>query len=226
MAELNHIAFIMDGNSSWAKNSGKPQLDGYLEGMRNLSKIALECQRIGIKHATFYTFSTENWKRPKGWISSFMNLARKFFREDPSIEQLKIAGIKLRLLGNINTLDEDIQKILFDLRDQTQGNSGTEVCLAISYGGRDDIVRACQKILSDHGNITEDTITANLDTNGIPDPDIIIRTSGQKRLSNFLLWQLSYSELFFLDVFWPEFNEKDLQKVVEDFYKRNRKYGE
>lgn len=215
----------MDGNSSWAKSLNKPKLDGYWEGMRNLSRIALECQAIGIKYATFYAFSTENWKRPKLWISNFMDLARKFFKEDPSIKQLSGSGVKLRLIGDITRLDDDIQQILNTLVQQTKINAGLEVCLAVSYGGRDELVRACNKIVSQGCRITEETIISNLDTYGIPDPDIIVRTGGEKRLSNFLLWQSSYSELFFTDTFWPEFNKNELQNIIEEFYGRTRTYG-
>lgn len=215
----------MDGNSSWARNTGVSQLDGYLEGMRNLSRIALECQKIGIKRATFYAFSTENWNRPRAWVRSFMNLAKKFYNEDPSIEQLKNASIKLELIGNIDKLDEEFQKNLLELVEQTRNNKGTEVCLAISYGGRDEIVRACHRILSENMEITEETISSHLDTGVVPDPDMIVRTSGKQRLSNFLLWQSSYSELFFTEVYWPEFSSADLKKVIEDFDRRTRTYG-
>jgi undecaprenyl diphosphate synthase len=215
----------MDGNASWARANGKDQFDGYLNGMRNLVKVALLCDKFGVKYATFYAFSTENWKRPKKWVVEFMNLAMSFYENDQSINELKQAGAKLILLGDITRLEPKMQKILLNLIEETKDNTGVNVCLAISYGGRDDIVRACGKIIEQNKEITEESISENLDTAGIPDPDVVVRSSGKYRLSNFLLWQSSYSELCFTDVFWPDFSENNLEKVITEFRRRKRTYG-
>jgi undecaprenyl diphosphate synthase len=215
----------MDGNASWAAANGRGQLDGYLRGMRNLIKIALLCKKFGMKYATFYAFSTENWQRPQKWIIEFMNLAMSFYETDPSINDLKKEGAKLILLGDLARLDSKMQRTLRNLEEETKFNTGINVCLAISYGGRDEIVRACRKIVDRGDVITEERITMNLDTSGVPDPDIIVRSSGKCRLSNFLLWQSSYSELYFADVFWPDFAESDLEKAIAEFKVRKRTYG-
>jgi undecaprenyl diphosphate synthase len=215
----------MDGNSSWAAANGVRQLDGYLSGMRNLVRIAVLCGKFDIKYATFYAFSTENWERPSKWIMEFMNLAMSFYENDSSIGDLKRAGAKLILLGDITRLELKMQKILLGLVEETRDNPGITVCLAINYGGRDEIVRACRKIVEQNGEITEENIGRNLDSSGIPDPDIIVRSSGKRRLSNFLLWQSSYSELYFTNVLWPDFSEYNLREVITEFGVRERTYG-
>ncbi len=154
-----------------------------------------------------------------------MNLAKRFYNEDPSIEQIKNAGIKVGLIGSLDKLDEELRKNILEVVEQTKNNTGTEIFLAISYGGRDEVVRACHKILSENIEINEKTISTHLDAGMIPDPDMIVRTSGNQRLSNFLLWQSSYSELFFTKTCWPEFSKEELQIMVEDFDRRTRKYG-
>lgn len=220
MNKLQHIAFIMDGNSTWAKNNNKNSKDGYIAGMNTLIDIALLCEARKIKYATFYAFSTENWLRPKNWLDSFFGTAFEFLNNDAMMQ--RINHMKLVLIGDINRLDSRLRNKLYDLVEQSKHNTGMLVCLAISYGGRDEIVRACKKIT---GEITEDAISQNLDTAGLPDPDLIIRTKSAKRMSNFLLWQSAYSELFFADMLWPDFNEQDLDIAIADYNERKRTYG-
>ena len=215
----------MDGNSTWAKKMNMPQLDGYLAGMRNLSRMVLACEKLGVKYVTFYTFSTENWTRPKSWIVEFMNLVRFFFKNDQSIKDMEKIKAKFIPIGNTDLLDADLKKNLNDLVERTKDNDGIKVCLAISYGGRDEITRACRRVVEQGIEITEENISKNLDAGGIPDPDLIIRTSAKQRLSNFMLWQIAYSEFYFSEKFWPEFDEVSLNTALEDFYKRGRTYG-
>lgn len=215
----------MDGNSSWASSRGVSQFDGYLCGMKNISRIVFACIKNEVRYVTFYAFSTENWNRPEHWINRFMTLSKNFFKNDPSIDQMKNAGVRLNLIGDATMLDNDLQEILFKAVADTKDNDKMDVCLALSYGGRNEIIRALRKITAKKLEITEKTIEEHLDTAGIPDPDMIVRTSGKQRLSNFLLWQSSYSELYFTHVFWPDFDEFELQKAIDDFYMRERKYG-
>ena len=222
---IEHIAFIMDGNSTWAKQQGKDILDGYLAGMRRLANIICDINDMGIRYTTYYAFSSENWFRPKSWIDSFMNLAVKFLESDPSIQKVLDAKIKLKVIGDKDRLPKNLQNIIHKYEDMTTNNTGTIMQLAMSYGGREEIVRAVKKLNKHNLDITEDNISKNLDTAGIPDPELIIRTSSKKRLSNFLLWQASYSELYVSDVLWPDFDKTELLKAIDDFSKRIRTYG-
>ena len=225
MNQLNHIAFIMDGNSSWAALNNRPKMEGYLKGMQNMSKTILNVKDFGIKYATFYAFSTENWNRPKSWISEFMSLALNFLRNDPSIKDLLNANAKLKIIGDKTKLSQEIQDILNEYEEKTKDNTDIVVQLAISYGARDEIVRTINKISKLGLEASEENISNNLDTAGIPDPDMIVRTSGKQRLSNFLLWQAAYSEFYFSQLFWPEFDKTELQKVINEFANRKRTYG-
>ena len=220
MNNLQHIAFIMDGNSTWAKQKNKDSKEGYIAGMRNMIKVVLMCEKIGIKYATFYAFSTENWFRPKEWITNFFDTALNFLDMNDHLSQIE--HMKLVLLGDISKLSDKVRNKLFDIVNKTANNTSMKVCLAISYGGRDEIVRACQKI---KGPITEEAISAHLDTAGMPDPDLIIRTKSAKRISNFLLWQSAYSEFYFADTLWPDFGQNDFDAAVAEYYERKRTYG-
>ncbi len=222
---MKHIAFIMDGNSTWARMHNKPVLDGYLAGMRKLANIICYLNTINIPYVTCYAFSSENWLRPKAWIDSFMDLAIKFLEHDPLIQKVLDAKIKLRVIGNRTKLPNKLQNIIKYYEDITSNNNGTLMQLAMSYGGRDEIVRAVKKVINNRLDINEDNISNNLDTYGVPDPDLIVRTSSKKRLSNFLLWQSSYSEFYSSDLLWPDFNEEELGKAFEDFNNRTRTYG-
>ena len=219
---IKHAAFIMDGNSTWAKQRGLNVLDGYLAGMRSLASLVCN---LDIPYATFYAFSTENWGRPKIWIDNFMNLALKFLETDPWIQKVLDAKVKLKVIGNTARLSLPLQKIIQKYEDLTANNNGLVMQLAMSYGARDEIVRAVRKLASQNVEITEENITNALDSVGIPDPDLIIRTSGKKRLSNFLLWQASYSEFYSTDVLWPDFKMYDFNKSVADFEHRHRTFG-
>ena len=222
---LKHIAFIMDGNSTWARKHNKPILEGYLAGMRKLANIICYLNKINIKYVTCYAFSSENWLRPKAWIDSFMNLAIKFLEKDPLIQTVLDTKIKLKIIGNKTKLPSRLQEIIKYYENITKNNEGTLMQLAMSYGSRDEIVRAVKKVINNNLEINEENISNNLDTSGIPDPDLIIRTSSKKRLSNFLLWQASYSEFYSSDLTWPEFTEEELNKAIEDFNNRIRTYG-
>ena len=215
-----HVAFIMDGNSTWAAINKKPVMDGYLKGMQTMGQVILESKSIGIKYVTFYAFSSENWCRPKIWIKEFMNLAMWFLKSDRVIKDVLEAGAKFVVIGDSSKLDKDFQKILFDYEEKTKNNIGITVCLAISYGARDEIVRAVRRMESQKIEFTEEAISNNLDTAGMPDPNLIVRTSGKKRLSNFLLWQASYSEFYFCDALWPDFNVSELHRAIDDYSSR------
>ena len=217
---IKHIAFIMDGNSTWAKKLNKPVLDGYLAGMRKVANIICYLNSINMSYVTCYAFSSENWLRPKSWIDSFMDLALKFLEKDPLIQTVLDTKIKLIVIGNKSRLPQKLQDIIKYYEDITSNNRGTLMQLAMSYGGR-----AVKKVINNNLEINEENISNNLDTHGIPDPDLIIRTSSKKRLSNFLLWQASYSEFYSSDLLWPEFDIRELNKALEDFKGRVRTYG-
>ena len=215
----------MDGNSSWASVNNVPQMNGYLKGMQNMAQIILAAKDLGIEYTTFYAFSSENWNRPKVWVSAFMKLALAFFRNDPAIQTLLNAKARLKVIGDKSKLSKEIQDILNEYEEKTKHNTAINVQLAISYGARDEIVRAAKRVIDAGLALSEETISNNLDTSGIPDPDMIIRTSGKQRLSNFLLWQASYSEFYFSKLLWPDFNKSELQNAINEFHKRKRTYG-
>lgn len=222
---IRHIAFIMDGNSTWAKIKNKPILDGYLAGMKKLANIILYINSLNIPYVTCYAFSSENWLRPKDWVDGFMDLVIKTLENDNKlIKTLLDAKIKLKVIGNKSKLPIKLQNIINYYENITKDNEGTLMQLAMSYGGRDEIVRAVTKLIENQMEINEENITQYLDTNGIPDPDLIIRTSSKKRLSNFLLWQASYSEFYSSDLLWPDFNKDELHKALSEFNNRVRTF--
>lgn len=215
----------MDGNSTWAKKNNMPAMDGYLRGMRTMAQIILDSRDLGIEFVTFYAFSMENWGRPSKWISDFMSLVMRFLKSDESIQKVLNAGAKIRQIGDRTRLSKEFQNILTKYEEGTKNNSGITVQLAISYGARDEIVRTAKKMAENNMEFTVGNFSANLDTAEVPDPDLIIRTSSKQRLSNFLLWQASYSEFYFSDLLWPDFNKTELQKAINEFSKRKRTYG-
>lgn len=225
MPTMQHIGLIMDGNSTWAKKNNLDIFEGYLEGMRNLARIVCHINELKIPYATCYAFSSENWSRPNTWINKFMQLSLNFMESDNAINKVLDSNIKLKAIGNLGKLPVELQNSIMKYEQITKNNTGTTMLLAMSYGGRDEIVRAVNKALDKNLPINEHTITQNLDTSNIPDPDLIIRTSGKKRLSNFMLWQASYSEFYSSDLFWPEFSKAELQKAICDFNTRIRTYG-
>ena len=225
-----HIALIMDGNRRWAKERNLDIKQGHYAGAENLEKIALYANKIGIKYMTVYAFSTENWKRSEAEVKGLMLLLKAYVEK--MLAKTNSNNIKINILGDISKLDISLQKSINRILDKTKENTGLTLNIAFNYGGRDEIVKATQKISEEvkKGNINVEDIDEKmvgdyLYTKGQPDPDIMIRTSGELRLSNFLLWQLAYTEFVFLNKSWPDFNEKDLDNAVEDFQKRHRNFG-
>ncbi len=225
-----HIALIMDGNRRWAKERNLDIKQGHYAGAENLEKVALYANKIGIKYMTVYAFSTENWKRSETEVKGLMLLLKVYVEK--MLAKTNSNNIKINILGDISKLDISLQKSINRILDKTKENTGLTLNIAFNYGGRDEIVKATQKISEEvkKGNINVEDIDEKmvgdyLYTKGQPDPDIMIRTSGELRLSNFLLWQLAYTEFVFLNKYWPDFNEKDLDNAVEDFQKRHRNFG-
>lgn len=225
-----HIAIIMDGNGRWAKSKGLPRTAGHRAGAEALRRIIEECIRLGIPYLTAYAFSTENWKRPRDEVNALMNLLVEYINKE--LPALNKHGIKFVMLGRKEQLPEETRRGIEKAMEQTQYNSKLSLQLAINYGGRRELVDAicalCQHAQERKIDITaidEEMIARYLYTAGIPDPDLIIRPSGELRLSNFLLWQSAYSEFWITDVNWPDFNEEHLKKAIADFQQRNRRYG-
>lgn len=222
-----HVAVIMDGNGRWAKKRFLPRNYGHAEGAKALEAICENCAKLGIKYLTVYAFSTENWKRSVEEVSGIMNLFRKYLVD--SIERSNNANMRVRLIGKREGLADDIVQKMENLERETAGNTGLQFYIAINYGGRDEIVRATKKLISDvqagavsEENIDESVFGTYLDTAGVPDPDLLIRTSGEERTSNFLPWQLAYSEFYFTDTLWPDFDMDSLVKAVRYYNKREK----
>ncbi|BDB96389.1 polyprenyl diphosphate synthase [Candidatus Hydrogenosomobacter endosymbioticus] len=225
-----HVAIIMDGNRRWAKSLGKPSLFGHTEGAKTLRKIVESCPKFGIDCLTVFAFSTENWKRSYEEVGGLMNLFETYLRKET--KEMAKEGIKFRVIGNRLDLSEKLQNLVRKAEEETKDNSKLIFQVAISYGGRDEITRAVKKISEDIKSgtvsvecINQSLISSYLDTSGVSDPDLIIRTSGEQRVSGFLLWQMEYSELYFSAKHWPEFDEGELEKAVNDFSKRSRRFG-
>lgn len=221
-----HIAIIMDGNGRWAKKRGMPRTAGHKEGLTSAKKIVKAAAQLGIKYVTLYTFSTENWKRAQEEVGFLMNLIKSHLRAE--FEFYKKNGIRIKQIGDLTGLPEDVQKEIINAEKDTEHFSGTTCILAINYGGRDEIVRAVKKIINQNKKseeITEELISSSLDTGDIPAVDLLIRTGGEERLSNFLLWQNAYAEFVFTDTLWPDYNEEEFCKDIEEFQKRNRRFG-
>jgi undecaprenyl diphosphate synthase len=221
-----HIAIMMDGNGRWAKRRMLPRKMGHVEGGKVLEDICVSSYKLGIKYLTIYAFSTENWERPKDEVDGIMNLFRKYLSD--SIDKSVKNNIRVRIIGNRNGLDNDIVKEIEKLEEATNKCDGLNFQLAVNYGGKDEIIRAVNKILlsNEHKDIINtDEFSSYLDTRDIPEPDLFIRTGGDKRLSNFMLWQMAYTEFYFTNILWPDFNEDELIKAINDFSKRERRYG-
>lgn len=218
-----HIGIIMDGNGRWAKKRGLPCTAGHKQGAETFRTISKECGRLGIKHATFYAFSTENWKRPKEEVDAIMRLFKQYLLE--AKEDITAAdNNKLRFIGLKDGIPDDILTLMEEAEEDTKNNTGCDIALAVNYGGREEIVNAVNKLIADgKTEITEEDISQNIYT--VPDCDLIIRPSGEQRLSNFLLWQAAYSEFWYSDVMWPDFSVQDLYKALSDFENRNRRFG-
>jgi len=223
MNKLNHIAFIMDGNGRWGKKKKKRRNYGHLKGVDTVEKIVKASLKFKIPIVTFYVFSTENWRRPKGEINFLFKLISLYFKKE--IKNVIKNGIKVNILGKTSTFSQPLKKILKDTVKKTIKNKKLIVNLALNYGSKNEIKNAFIKLKKKRSKITENEIGKNLYTSNQPDPDILIRTGGQKRLSNFMLWQLAYSELYFLNKLWPDFNANDLKKIIKDYRSIKRNFG-
>ena len=226
----NHVAIILDGNGRWAKAKGMPRTYGHVKGCENLEKICSIAKELGVKYLTVYAFSTENWKRSKDEVDGLMKLFRNYMKKC-----LKIARdnkMRVRVIGEPSVFDEDLQARIRELEEYSSQFDELHFQIALNYGSRDEIKRAVQELARDVKRgaldpelITEETISGYLDTKGIPEPDLMIRTSGEQRLSNFMLWQLAYTEFYFTDVAWPDFNKAEFEKAIQKFNQRDRRYG-
>lgn len=220
-----HIAIIMDGNGRWAKKRSLPRTAGHAAGSKNFKDIARYCNKIGLKYLTVYAFSTENWKRPKEEVDNIMKIFKDYLED---AKNFKDENIKVRFIGDRSVLDPDIIRLMKEAEDASVDATGLKLNIAINYGGRDEIVHAVKDIVKSGisaDDITEQTISEHLYTAGQPDPDFIIRPSGEYRLSNYLIWQSAYAEYWFSDILWPDFKPKDLDRAIDDFNKRNRRFG-
>ena len=225
-----HVAIIMDGNGRWAKRRGLPRTAGHAQGARVVEQILEDADHMGIRYLTVYAFSTENWSRPNSEVKALMNLLRTYMKT--SLAKCARNNVRIRVIGDKTWLDQDLQASIANLEKETASNTGIGFQIAINYGSRDEMVRAmraaAQKVKDGEispEDITEELISDGLDTGGIPDPDLLIRTGGEQRISNFLLWQTAYSELYFCDAAWPDFNKAELEKAVDAYNHRERRYG-
>ena len=220
-----HIAIIMDGNGRWAKKRSLPRSAGHVAGAKTFKDIARYCNKIGLKYLTVYAFSTENWKRPKEEVDGIMNLLRDYLKD---AENFKSDNIKVHFIGNRDVLDEDIKELMKKDEEGSADATGLTLNIAINYGGKDEITRAVREIVKEGipaEEITEEVISNHLYTAGMPDPDFIIRPSGEYRLSNYLIWQSAYAEYWFSDVLWPDFKPKHLEKAIDEYNHRHRRFG-
>jgi len=225
-----HIAIIMDGNGRWARERGLPRNRGHREGVNSVREITRECAKLGIRQLTLYAFSVENWKRPKNEVDFLMRMLRRFLIAER--KEIMENNIRLTAIGRIHELPKEVQKELRKTREMSKNNKGMTLCLALNYGGRSEIADAVAKIAKDAsdgalkpGDVNEDLISNYLYTAGMPDPDLLIRTSGEMRVSNFLLWQISYAELYVTPLCWPDFRKPQLMEAIAEYAKRERRFG-
>ncbi|MCI9081939.1 MAG: isoprenyl transferase [Lachnospiraceae bacterium] len=225
-----HVAIILDGNGRWAKQHGMPRNYGHTQGAKNVETICREAWNMGIKYLTVYAFSTENWSRPEDEVRALMKLLRNYMKN--CIKTAEKNHMRVRVIGDISKLDTDIQESIHRLEDFSKNQDGLNFQIAINYGSRDEMLRGMKKMLCEYKDdkftleeLNEAKFESYLDTRDLPAPDLLIRTSGELRLSNYLLWQLAYSELYFTEVPWPDFTKKELVKAIEDYNKRDRRYG-
>ncbi len=225
----NHIAIILDGNGRWAKKKGMPRGYGHVKGCENLEDICEVAKELGVKYLTVYAFSTENWKRSREEVEGLMKLFRNYLKKCIKISEKN--NMRVRVIGDPSAFDQDIQDKINELEEFSKDFDELHFQIALNYGSRDEITRAVNRMLEDQKRgilkepVTEETISDYLDTAGIPDPDLMIRTSGEQRLSNYLLWQLAYTEFYFTDVPWPDFKKDELVKAIEKYNERDRRYG-
>ena len=225
-----HVAIILDGNGRWAKSKGLPRNAGHVQGARVVEDMCQITYNMGIQYFTVYAFSTENWSRPKDEVDALMKLLRNYMVN--AKKRANKNNMCVRVIGDKTGLDWDLQESIRDLEESTKNNTGLHFQIAINYGGRDEITRAVRRLSADVAegkleadSVTEETLNSYLDTAGLPDPDLLIRTCGEQRISNFLLWQLAYTEFYFCDKAWPDFNKKELERAIESYNTRNRKFG-
>ena len=225
-----HVAIILDGNGRWAKKRLLPRKAGHVAGSQTVEQICEDAWNLGIKYLTVYAFSTENWKRPKDEVDALMKLLRRYLKD--CIKRSTKNNMCVRVLGDITPLEEDLKQSILKLEEVSKNNTGLHFQVALNYGSRDEMLRAIRNVAKeakegdlDPEQITDELFASQLDTRGIPDPDLLIRTSGEERLSNFLLWQLAYTEFYFTDVLWPDFNKKELEKAIAYYNKRDRRFG-
>ncbi|MBQ6844630.1 MAG: isoprenyl transferase [Agathobacter sp.] len=225
-----HVAIILDGNGRWAKSKGLPRNAGHTAGAKNVETICEEAYRMGIKYLTLYAFSTENWSRPDSEVEALMKLLENYLKN--CLKTADKNNIRVRVIGEIGRLSEKFQDRIRELEEVSSVNTGLNLTIAINYGSRDEMIRAMKQMVVDHDagklaieDITPECFSGYLDTKDLPDPDLMIRTSGEQRLSNYLLWQLAYSEFYFAQVPWPDFDKKELELAVEAYNKRDRRFG-
>ena len=229
-----HVAIILDGNGRWAKKRGLPRNFGHLQGCDNVEPVCKAAFNLGIKYVTMYAFSTENWKRPQAEVDELMKLLAKYMKDAMKLSVKN--NMRVRIIGDKTGLSDELNKLINELEDLSKEFTGLQLQIAVNYGGRDDLKRAFKNIIMEADEnkmsykdlaeyITEDIISKNLDTADIPDPDLMIRTSGEQRLSNYLIWQLAYAEYFFTDTLWPDFGKKDLEEAIEFYSGRDRRFG-
>jgi undecaprenyl diphosphate synthase len=218
-----HIAIIMDGNGRWAKEKNLKRTAGHEEGAKTVRNITIHCSNIGVKYLTLYAFSTENWSRPKLEVEFLMKLLERYFKSELPIYLEN--NVKFKAIGDISKFSKKLQAIIKDTEEKTSNCTGLTQILALNYGSRDEIIRAVKKMENKNLEITEENLNSCLDTAGIPDVDLMIRTSGEVRVSNYLLWQIAYAEMFFTQTYWPEFDKFELDDIISDFYKRERRFG-
>lgn len=226
----NHVAIILDGNGRWAKAKGMPRTYGHIKGCENLEKICSIAKELGVKYLTVYAFSTENWKRSREEVDGLMKLFRNYMKKCIKISTEN--KMRVRVIGDPRAFDEDLQKKIRELEEYSSRYDELHFQIALNYGSRDEIKRAVRHMAEDvqkgelqPEKITEETISDYLDTRGLPDPDLLIRTSGEERLSNFLMWQLAYTEFYFTDVPWPDFDKQEFEKAIDKYNHRERRYG-
>ncbi len=225
-----HVAIILDGNGRWAKKRMMPRNYGHAQGSKTVEKICEDAWNLGIKYLTVYAFSTENWKRPESEVNALMKLLRSYLKD--CIKRTTKNNMKVRVIGDKTGLSDDIRQAIEELEQVSSANTGLNFTIAINYGSRDEMRRAMVRMTKDAAagvlkpeEVTEETFASYLDTAGLPDPDLLIRTSGEQRLSNFLLWQLAYTEFCFMEVLWPDFNRDELIRAIRQYNGRERRYG-
>jgi len=225
-----HIAIIMDGNGRWAKKNALRRLAGHKKGARSVRSVVRACRRLGVRYLTLFAFSVENWQRPKEEVTALMSLLEEYLQSE--IGEMQDKNIRLRVIGHIERFPQRTREILLHTIEETSRNDGMVLTLALSYGGRDEIVEGVKKVIRavregriDGDDITRETFSRYLYTSDIPDPDLLIRTSGEYRVSNFLLWQMAYTEMYFTDILWPDFTEEALFDAIVDFQNRERRFG-